>query len=354
MKISIGYKEIIGPWGGGNNFRINLSEYINKKGFEVTNNLNENDLDIILLTETRLSSYSASYTHREIYFYKKLVNPNVIVIHRINECDERKNTNFINKLLKKGNRLADHTIFVSNWLKNIHLPKGIGKNKSSVILSGANKNIFNNKDKREWKKNEKLKIVTHHWGNDWNKGFEIYSKLDSLIGKDKNFEFVEFTYIGNLPKNFVFKNSKHIKPLSGIELASELKEHNLYLTASLNEPSGNHHIEAAQCGLPLLFINSGGIVEYCKEYGLMFENNNFEEKLIYMVNNYEEYFNRVQEYDLSSEKTNQEFFQLFNNLIENKTNKNLSFYTLRLRLFKIVLMYYKVLKFIYIKLNAKT
>ena len=35
--------------------------------------------------------------------------------------------------------------------------------------------------------------MTHHWGNDWNKGFKIYSELDELISEQKNFEF---TYIG--------------------------------------------------------------------------------------------------------------------------------------------------------------
>ena len=88
MKVSIGYKEIDGPWGGGNNFRINLSKYLIEKGISVTNNLRDRNIDIIILTEPRLSSFSSSYTYREIYYYKKLVNPNVMVFHRINVFDE--------------------------------------------------------------------------------------------------------------------------------------------------------------------------------------------------------------------------------------------------------------------------
>ena len=57
---------------------------------------------------------------------------------------------------------------------------------SSVILSGADNTIFNNIGKIRWNKLEKLKIVTHHWGNDWNKGFKIYSELDELISEQKN------------------------------------------------------------------------------------------------------------------------------------------------------------------------
>ena len=351
MKVSIGYKEIDGPWGGGNNFRINLSKYLTEKGISVTNSLRDRNIDIIILTEPRLSSFSSSYTFREIYYYKKLVNPNVKVIHRINECDERKNTNYMNKLLKRANIVADHTVFVSQWLKNIHSKNDIGLNSSSVILSGADSAIFNNIKKTRWNKLDNLKIVTHHWGNDWNKGFKIYSELDELISKEKNFEF---TYIGNLPDNFKFKNSNYLKPLSGLELSKELKSHHLYLTASLNEPSGNHHIEAAQCGLPIMFINSGGIVEYCNDYGLMFEENNFYEKLLYMVKNYDNYFDKIQDYSLSSESTNKKFLELFYKLNKEETKKIMKFANFRIQLFQILLFYFKVLKFIYIKINAKT
>ena len=45
--------------------------------------------------------------------------------------------------------------------------------------------------------------------------------------------------------------------MSGHELADTIKGNHLYLTASINEPSGNHHIEALQCGLPILYLESG-------------------------------------------------------------------------------------------------
>ena len=35
-----------------------------------------------------------------------------------------------------------------------------------------------------------------------------------------------------------------------------------------------HHVEGAQCGLPLLsHVNGGGIVEAAKKYGLLFDDN---------------------------------------------------------------------------------
>ena len=65
------------------------------------------------------------------------------------------------------------------------------------------------------------------------------------------------------------------------------------MTGSLNEPSGNHHIEAAQCGLPLLYINSGGIPEYCEGYGVSFEEHNFVEKLGEIITEYDHFFEKI-------------------------------------------------------------
>ena len=91
-------------------------------------------------------------------------------------------------------------------------------------------------------------------------------------------------------------------PLSGLELSDKLKNNHIYITASLNEPSGNHHIEAAQCGLPILYINSGGIPEYCEGYGVMFNEENFEEQLNEIILNYETYFENLKNYKFNSLK----------------------------------------------------
>ena len=88
--------------------------------------------------------------------------------------------------------------------------------------------------------------------------------LDNLLGKKDLKEKFSFTYIGNLPKNYNFKNSVLKHPLFGSELAEELKNFDLYITGSLNEPSGNHQIEASLCGLTVLYLDSGGIPRLSK------------------------------------------------------------------------------------------
>lgn len=308
MKVSIGAKIKSGPWGGGNLFVINLARYLDDLGHEVRYNLEDPDIDIILLTDPRKKSESSSFNHKDIKKYLNKVNPNARVIHRINECDERKGTKGLNKFYIKANKIADHTIFVSSWLKDLYFDSGYFNNNYSVIMSGSDKKIFYPK---VLKKNEKLKIVTHHWGGNWNKGFDIYKKLDDLLSSAEWKNKVSFTYVGNLPKNFYFKNSEHIRPLSGIKLGNELRKYDIYLTGSLNEPSGNHHIEGAQCGLPLLYIESGALPEYCDGYGLSFNIQNFEEKLNEMIENFDLYLNKIKDYPYNSEQMCKEYLNVF-------------------------------------------
>ena len=321
MKISIGSRLVDGPWGGGNLFVRNLTRILNQNGHEVVYNLEHNDIDGILLTDPRGRQESlSSFNHMDIERYIDLVNPNAIVVQRINECDERKGTKGINNLYLEASEIANKVVFVSEWLRSIYLEKGMDKEKTSVILAGADRKIFNNENTNyRIDKSKKIKLVTHHWSDNWNKGFDIYKRIDDSINKNY-FEYdLEFSYIGNISNKINFKNTKVIKPLAGKELADELKTNHIYVTGSLNEPSGNHHIEAAQCGLPILYRNSGGIPEYCDGYGLDFENDFFE-KLRILIENYEMYIEKVQSYPNDADEMSMKFLSIFeNNFIKQET-----------------------------------
>jgi len=324
MKISIGTNIKDGPWGGGNLFAINLRNYLQNKGYKVVNNLLDDDIDIILITEPRKTSESSAFTHIDVQNYIKYRKKDTLVAHRINECDERKNTKYVNKYLIEANKTSDFTIFVSQWLKDLYTEQGIGPRENHVIYAGANSDIFNNIGFIPWNKKEKLKIVTHHWGANWNKGFTTYSKIDELLDDKSWKEKIEFMYIGNLPRGLSFNNVNVVKPLSGKELSTKLKENHLYITGSLFEPSGNHHIEGAQCGLPLLFIDSGGTTEYCKNYGLIFNESNLQEKIIEMMSDYENYLAKLKDYPFSAEKMCSDYENLFIDMFNKKEELILS------------------------------
>ena len=316
MKVAIGYNIIDQPWGGGNQFAKSLSKFLLEKGHTVTNKLEDKDIDIILLTDPRKKSKNVSFGTIDIIFYLLFKKSKAIIVHRINECDERKNTKLMNLKLKLANYICDHTIFIASWLKKLDLWE---KNKSyDVILNGGDKSIFNSSKNLNWDGSSPLKIITHHWGGNLFKGFDIYSKLDNLLGMEKYKNLFKFTYIGNLPKNFRFNNTIYKQPISSTIISDELQNNHIYLTASMNEPAGMHHIEGALCGLPILYRDSGALPEYCNGYGLMFNENNFIEKLNLIRKNYFDYKKSLVNYPHNSLKMSSEYEQLFLKLIINK------------------------------------
>ena len=351
MKVSIGSRIIDGPWGGGNLFVVNLKNYLQNNGHEVIHDLCDKDIDVVLLTDPRSRKESSStFNHEDIKRYKKLVNPNVVVIQRINECDERKGTNYINKYYLDASDCADHVIFVSNWLKNIYINIGMEETKTSVIMSGADEDIFNTSGLVEFNR-KKIKFVTHHWSDHSNKGFDIYKKFDEMLSLSENSN-LEFTYIGNVPKDVNFKNIIVKPPISGLTLAKEIKKNNIYLTASKNEPSGNHHIEAAQCGLPILYFNSGGIPEYCNGFGIEFEDD-FSERLFEIIENYEKYKEKLKDYPFSSESMCKEFFETFNIIMQRNQKSEIKINGLMRDLFLLKNRFHKTLTGINVKQYLK-
>jgi len=317
MKVAIGHKLKNGPWGGGNSFVKNLSKAMINEGFSVFYDLNEPDLDFIVLTDPRSSSENVSFSANSILSYISK-NPKTLVIHRINECDERKNTYFMNLRLRIANYCADHTVFVGSWLQDLNLMYKHKNVSKSVILNGADDTLFNQNNHCVWDGLSPIKLVTHHWGGNWLKGFDTYKKLDDLLIRPEWSKKIEFTYIGNLPKNFKFKNAKYIKPLSGKALAGELKKHHIYVTGSVNEPGGNHQIEGGSCGLPLLFLNSGCMPEYCNGYGVCFDSFNFEYCLKKIIKNYFFYQKKMKDFPHKSNNTSLNWIKLFYSLYSKK------------------------------------
>ena len=323
MKVSIGTNIKEGPWGGGNLFAINLKNHLEKNGHTVIHDLKDNDIDLILITEPRKTSESSAFTHVEVLDYLSYVKEDAMVVHRFNECDERKNTNYMNKFIIEANKSSDVTIFVSSWLKNLYFKLGIKKENLHVIMAGADGEVFNNQNFQPWIEDQKLKLVTHHWGTNHNKGYEIYQYIDKLLNNPLWKEKIEFTFIGNLPSNISLNNTKLTAPQSGKKLAESLKLNNLYITGSLFEPSGNHHIEAAQCGLPIFYINSGGTTEYCKDYGIEYSLKNIEEKISYFMKNNKTYYEKVADYPYNSDLMCKDFLNLFEKYTQ-KREKNSS------------------------------
>jgi hypothetical protein len=301
VKLALGMRLRQGPWGGGNRFAQSLVEGLRAEGIDVVDSLDAPDIDVILLTDPRQGSQSASFEDSAIARYLIFSNSRAIVIHRVNECDERKGTSGINQRLIDANQLVDHTVFISSWLRDLYVAQGLPCRSLSVILNGADRRIFHPGGHRTWDGKEPLRLVTHHWGGNWNKGFDIYQRIDQLMATEPWRSRIAFTYVGNLPEGFGFENAVHVQPLDGTALVDELCRHHVYITATRNEPAGMHHVEGANCGLPLLYRDSGALPEYCQGYGVMFSGDDFEGKLSEMMASYATWEKNVRTYPHDAE-----------------------------------------------------
>ena len=146
------------------------------------------------------------------------------------------------------------------------------------------------------------------------KGFDIYTKLDKIIGERED---LSFTYIGRYYPEYTPKNTKLISPLYGKDLGKELRNHDIYVTASRWEPCGMHHIEGARCGLPVLFHSKGGgINESCRHYGEEYHDiESFFYALDKIVASYEEYRNKIRYDFLNMKRANKEYYDTIMDII---------------------------------------
>lgn len=150
------------------------------------------------------------------------------------------------------------------------------------------------------------------------KGFDIYQGLDQLIGDPFYSGKISFTYIGQLPKGFQFSHASYQTPLYGEALAECLRGKHVYLTAARNEAGSNHQNEGACCGLPLLYIESGSLPEYCAGFGISYQPGNFQEKLDEMIETYSKWNPRLVNFPFTAQRMCEGYERLFLQLMDQR------------------------------------
>jgi hypothetical protein len=305
-----------GPWGGGNRFVASLREALATAGHQVVHTLYDRDIDILLLVDCRPRSPNVTFTAGAILRYLAIKNPNAIAVHRINECDERKGERFINHKLVRANYAADATVFVGEWMTRLPVWREHLREPWFVIRNGSDKRLFHAEGFEPWPGRGAIKLVTHHWGYHPYKGFDVYRRVDDMLDDKAWADRFSFTYIGNLPSGFTFRNVRYVPPLDGKALADALRSHHAYLTASINEPGGNHQNEGATCSLPLIYRESGCLPEYCEGFGIPFKGpDDIAQALDGLRGGYSALVARMPAYPHTAEKMTAEWIALFEQLL---------------------------------------
>ena len=128
---------------------------------------------------------------------------------------------------------------------------------------------------------------------------------------------IEFTYIGNYNENYKPKNIKLLPPTNGKKLGMLINQHDIYLTATQNEPGAMHYLEGLSCGLPVLYCkNGGGGQEICcmagEEY---YDIKTLLDKIDIVKNNYDKYINKIDYKYLSSNRCCEEYYKIIKKML---------------------------------------
>ncbi len=280
-----------GAWGGSSVFVHQFMTALRRCGIRPVFDLN-GPVDVIVIIDPREDLLNKAFGMAEIIRYKEQ-HPQVRIIHRINECDQRKASAFMDEFLRKANGIADHTIFISQWLQDYFIERWFDQDNShEVIYNGADPAIFHPLDALRFDGGI-LRLVTHHWSSNPMKGFGVYQQVDDMIAQGR-LPDTELWIIGGRPPEMHWRAARLFAPAAGGELANLLRQCHVYITASLWEPCGMHHVEGAQCGLPLLYHeDGGGIVEAGRRYGIGFREESLPAAVKQMRGDYREMRQRV-------------------------------------------------------------
>jgi|18_taG_2_1085343.scaffolds.fasta_scaffold03363_2 glycosyltransferase involved in cell wall biosynthesis len=315
-------------WGGGSHFITSLCEYLTDAGVDVVFNLEE-DINVLVMFDPRASPDGPGLG--EIYDYKK-ANSSAKIVQRINDTDLARHAYGLSphdkpwrtEVFLYANQFVDHTIFISNWVKNHYAKLGYEKRdrSDSVVINGCNSSFFYPAENKERSSGDKLKIVTHHWSDNPMKGADIYRAVDQLCNEDPD---ISFTYVGRYPKGYSPKNTKVIPPTYGKKIGDILREHDIYITGARFEACGMHHLEGAACGLPVIYHKDGGAInEICSDHGI--EISSWEE-LVEAINffknkeNLVEYFKKIDYNKIKGQNCYKKYHEIFKDLSGEKGEK---------------------------------
>ncbi|HZT15320.1 MAG TPA: glycosyltransferase [Gaiellaceae bacterium] len=179
--------------------------------------------------------------------------------------------------------LAHATIAISHATIDMYRSIGIELVAPRVIYNGCDDRIFNADRRVAFSRNRRIRVISTSWSDNPNKGAGVFRWLEDRLDPSR----YELTFVGNA--GVAFDRATHIPPVGSAELADLLRAHDVYFTATANDAYSNSLVEALSCGLPAIYLDSGGSREAVKDAGFGFtDREEVPELLDRLVDEYEE------------------------------------------------------------------
>lgn len=246
------------PYGGGNQFMMALRKGLSQLGVHVR----ENEL------LEKIDAYVLNSIHFDVERFLEFgLNHRLNVIHRIDgpihliRGFDREKDELCYEL---NSRFASATVLQSAWTYQRIVEMGYQPVKPVIIHNAVDPDIFHNRGRMPFSMERRIRLISTSWSDNPRKGGLTYKWIEDHL----DWERFEYTFVGNASETF--DRIRHIPPVPSEELADLLRNHDVYITASRNDPCSNALIEALACGLPALFLNDGGHPELVGLGGLPF------------------------------------------------------------------------------------
>jgi glycosyltransferase involved in cell wall biosynthesis len=252
----IPYRFRRGPYGGSNQFLTALREELRRRGFRVS--------DGAFGRATR-----ASLLHSYLVDVARLsaaIPEGCRVVHRVDgpiQLYRGDDDGADRKIVEINAALADATVFQSQWSLEAHRELGIELKDPVVIPNAADPSIFHPPAQRAAA--PRVRVIATSWSDNPRKGTATFAAL----ARASDSGHFEFTFAGRTETPL--DGVRQPGPLPSRELAEELRTHDVYVAASINEPCSNALLEALACGLPVLYRRSGSHSELVGDAGLGFD-----------------------------------------------------------------------------------
>lgn len=160
--------------------------------------------------------------------------------------------------------LAHATIAISKATVDMYREIGIELVQPHVIHNPCDPWIFHPEGRIPFSRRRRTRIVAVSWSPNVKKGGPTYRWLEERLDWNR----FELTFVGNSSTRF--ERLRHVPPLPPRELSQLLRQQDIFLTATENDAYSNALVEALSCGLPALYLESGGSAEAVKGGGFGF------------------------------------------------------------------------------------
>jgi glycosyltransferase involved in cell wall biosynthesis len=245
------------PYGGGNQFLLALRGELQRRGFDVGANR--------VGRRTRACLFNSfNFEDRQL---RPLDGRHGRRVHRVDGPvgTYRGTDHTVDRRISDLNlRHADATIFQSRYSLDAHAALGLPFRAPVAIVNAVDPALFRREGRVGWDPGRRVRLISTSWSDNPNKGFATYKWLDENLDWSR----YQYTFVGRSPVRF--DRVRAIPPVSSRELGEILRQHDIYVTASLHEACSNGLLEALACGLPALYAESGSNAELVGEGGLGF------------------------------------------------------------------------------------